>query len=73
MRTGSARVPTRDQNLQLQSGAFAKAGGESIFQQNASGATKARFKLGRMLARLRPGGTFASAKPTGWAAPFSSR
>lgn len=51
MNIGYARVSTRDQNLELQLDALNKAGCETIFQEKASGATKARPELDRMLAR----------------------
>ena len=57
MNIGYARVSTRDQNLELQLDALNKAGCETIFQEKASGATKARPELDRMLAGLRPGDT----------------
>ena len=57
MNIGYARVSTRDQNLALQLDALTKAGCETIFQEQASGATKARPELDRLLASLRPGDT----------------
>ena len=57
MNIGYARVSTRDQNLELQLDALNKAGCETIFQEKASGATKARPELDRMLAGLRTGDT----------------
>jgi hypothetical protein len=57
MHIGYARVSTRDQNLALQLDALTKAGCETIFQEQASGATKARPELDRLLASLRPGDT----------------
>ena len=57
MNIGYARVSTRDQNLELQLDALNKAGCETIFQEKASGATKARPELDRMLAGLRLGDT----------------
>jgi len=57
MNIGYARVSTRDQNLELQLDALTKAGCETIFQEQASGATKARPELDRLLASLRPGDT----------------
>jgi DNA invertase Pin-like site-specific DNA recombinase len=57
MNIGYARVSTRDQNLELQLDALTKAGCETIFQEQASGATTARPELDRLLASLRPGDT----------------
>jgi DNA invertase Pin-like site-specific DNA recombinase len=57
MNIGYARVSTRDQNLELQLDALTKAGCEIIFQEQASGATKARPELDRLLASLRRGDT----------------
>jgi DNA invertase Pin-like site-specific DNA recombinase len=57
MNIGYARVSTRDQNLALQLDALTKAGCEIIFQEQASGATKARPELDRLLASLRKGDT----------------
>ena len=57
MKIGYARVSTRDQNLELQLDALHKAGYETIFQEHASGATKARPELDRLLASLREGDT----------------
>ena len=57
MNIGYARVSTRDQNLALQLDALTKAECETIFQEQASGATKARPELDRLLASLRPGDT----------------
>ncbi|RZK29707.1 MAG: recombinase family protein, partial [Hymenobacter sp.] len=57
MNIGYARVSTRDQNLALQLDALAKAGCETIYQEQASGATTARPELDRLLASLRPGDT----------------
>ena len=58
MNTGYARVPALDQNLKLQLDARNKAGYKTIFQEKASGATKARPERDRMLAGLRTGDTF---------------
>ncbi|WP_262386184.1 recombinase family protein [Hymenobacter sp. BT491] len=55
MKIGYARVSTRDQHLALQLDALNQAGGETIFPEKASGATKARPELDRLLASLRPG------------------
>src|SRR4028118_1138208 len=57
MNIGYARVSTRDQNLELQLDALTKAGCETIFQEKASGATKARPELDRLLVSLRKGDT----------------
>ena len=57
MKIGYARVSTHDQNLELQLDASNKAGCETIFQEKASGATKARPELDRLLASLRKGDT----------------
>lgn len=55
MKIGYARVPTRDQNLELQLDALAQAGCEVIYQEKASGASAARPELDKMLAQLRKG------------------
>ena len=57
MKIGYARVSTRDQNLELQLEALHKAGCETIFQEHASGAPKARPELDRLLASLRKSDT----------------
>jgi DNA invertase Pin-like site-specific DNA recombinase len=57
MKIGYARVSTRDQHLALQLDALHKAGCETIFQEQASGATKARPELDHLLASLRTGDT----------------
>jgi DNA invertase Pin-like site-specific DNA recombinase len=57
MNIGYARVSTRDQNLTLQLDALHQAGCETIFQEQASGATKTRPELDRLLASLRTGDT----------------
>ena len=57
MNVDYARVSTRDQHLELQLAALHKAGCETIFQEKASGATKARPEPDRMLAGLRTGDT----------------
>ena len=57
MKIGYTRVSTRDQNLELQLDALHKAGCETIFQEHASGAPKARPELDRLLASLRKGDT----------------
>ncbi len=63
MNIGYARVSTSDQNLELQLDALHKAGCETIFQEKASGATKARPELDRLLAGLRTGDTVYIYKP----------
>lgn len=57
MNIGYARVSTRDHNLELQLDALHQAGCETIFQEKASGTTKARPELDRLLASLRKGDT----------------
>lgn len=57
MTIGYARVSPRDQHLEPQLDALNKAGCETIFQEKASGAKKARPEPDRMLAGLRPGDT----------------
>ncbi len=57
MRIGYARVSTRDQNLHLQPDALQKAGCEKIYKETASGATKERPELTKMMTTLRKGDT----------------
>jgi DNA invertase Pin-like site-specific DNA recombinase len=55
MKIGYARVSTQDQNLDLQLRVLKKAGCRKTFQEKASGATRARPELQRMLEQLREG------------------
>ena len=57
MKIGYARVSTRDQNLELQLDALAKAGCELVYQEKASGASASRPELDKLLAQLRKGDT----------------
>jgi DNA invertase Pin-like site-specific DNA recombinase len=57
MRIGYVRVTTRDQNLHLQLDALQKAGCEKIYKETASGATKERPELAKMMTALRKGDT----------------
>lgn len=57
MRIGYARVSTRDQNLELQLDALAKAECELVYQEKASGAQATRPELDKLLAQLRKGDT----------------
>jgi DNA invertase Pin-like site-specific DNA recombinase len=52
---GYARVSTQDQNLDLQLRALKKAGCRKIFQEKASGASRARPEFQRLLDQLREG------------------
>jgi DNA invertase Pin-like site-specific DNA recombinase len=55
MKIGYARVPTRDQNLDLQVDALKAAGCERLYQDVASGAKTARPALDELLRQLRAG------------------
>ena len=57
MNIGYARVSTRDQNLELQLDALAKAGCELVYQEKVSGASASRPELDKLLAQLRKGDT----------------
>lgn len=57
MKIGYARVSTRDQNLDLQLDALAKAGCEKTYREEASGAWMNRPILSDVLAYLRDGDT----------------
>lgn len=58
MKIGYARVSTQDQDNALQLDALHRAGGERIFQEKASGASRrGRPELARCLAALRSGDT----------------
>jgi DNA invertase Pin-like site-specific DNA recombinase len=57
MNIGYARVSTRDRNLELQLDALNKAGCETIYQEQVSGASTSRPELERLLTQLRPGDT----------------
>lgn len=57
MKIGYARVSTQDQNLELQIDALQKAECEKIFNEKASGASKERPELARLLDQLRKGDT----------------
>lgn len=52
---GYARVSTRDQNLDGQSGALAAAGAERIFADTITGTAQFRPELDRLLSELRSG------------------
>jgi hypothetical protein len=52
---GYARVSTQDQNLDLQLRALKKAGCRKIFQEKASGASRARPEFQLLLDQLREG------------------
>jgi DNA invertase Pin-like site-specific DNA recombinase len=56
---GYARVSTPEQSLGLQRDALAKAGGERVFEDVASGAQAERPGLTQALAFVRPGDTLA--------------
>jgi DNA invertase Pin-like site-specific DNA recombinase len=55
MRIGYARVSTLDQKLDLQMQTLKKAGCTKIFREKASGATRDRPELKRMLDQIREG------------------
>jgi DNA invertase Pin-like site-specific DNA recombinase len=57
MNIGYARVPTRDQNLELRLDALTRAGCELIYQEEVSGARASRPELDQLLSRLRQGDT----------------
>jgi DNA invertase Pin-like site-specific DNA recombinase len=57
MKIGYARVSTDEQNNSLQVDALQKFGTDKIFLEQASGRTKNRPELKRMLDTLRPGDT----------------
>lgn len=58
MRIGYARVSTVDQNLELQGDALARAGCVQVYEEKASGKSKAgRPELANMLRALRKGDT----------------
>jgi DNA invertase Pin-like site-specific DNA recombinase len=57
MLIGYARVSTRDQNLDLQRDALAKAGCERVFKEHASGARDDRPELAAALSHCRAGDT----------------
>lgn len=54
---GYARVSTKDQNLDMQIEALTKSGCDLIFEENESGANKARPELAKALAILNEGDT----------------
>lgn len=55
MRSGYARVSTRDQNLDAEITALKEAGAARILAENVSGSKRARPELDRMLDQLREG------------------
>ena len=55
MMIGYARVSTRDQNLDLQRDALARAGCERVFEEHASGARDDRPELAAALSHARGG------------------
>ncbi len=69
MRIGYARVSTRDQNLELQLDALAKADCEIIFQEKVSGVKADRPELARMLGQLRQGDVVGTYKLDGSGRP----
>jgi Resolvase, N terminal domain len=62
---GYARVSTRDQNLDRQSGALIAAGCLRVFADEKSGKTSARPELEKALDFMRPGDTWSSPAWTG--------
>ena len=54
---GYARVSTSDQNLELQLDALKQVGCRRVFEETASGATRARPQLQQALEFLQPGDT----------------
>jgi DNA invertase Pin-like site-specific DNA recombinase len=59
---GYARVSTIDQNVELQRDALKEAGCRRVFEETASGATRARPQLVEALDFLRPGDTLVAWK-----------
>lgn len=55
MKIGYARVSTDDQNLDLQTDALTKSGCTQIYEEKASGKSRARPELENCLKALRPG------------------
>jgi DNA invertase Pin-like site-specific DNA recombinase len=55
MKTGYARVSTKEQNLSLQLDALQKEGCKQVYQEKISGAKAARPELRRMIDQLREG------------------
>lgn len=55
LKIGYARVSTDDQNLDLQTDALTKAGCETIYEEKASGKSRARPELENCLKALRAG------------------
>src|SRR5215207_2088379 len=54
MKIGYARVSTHDQDLALQLDALEKIGCEKIYQEKATGSTRERPQLKKMLDQLHP-------------------
>jgi DNA invertase Pin-like site-specific DNA recombinase len=63
MRIGYARVPTAEQNPDLQEDALQKAGCEKIFRDIASGAVDSRKGLSEAIEYARDGDTLVVWKP----------